>query len=432
MEAPSSTYKQLVEKDRRLLWHPFTQVKTAHSCIPIVRGEGAYIYDADQNRYLDGISSWWVNLHGHAHPYIAKKIKAQLDSLEHVIFAGFTHSPAIELAERLLAILPGSPSKIFYTDNGSTAVEAALKMAFQYGYNLNEQTKKTKALAFQHSYHGDTFGAMSAAGKNALHKPFWKYLFEIESIEPPLLGKESDSLAQFERAAKKGDVACFIFEPLVLGVGGMQIYPPQGLDAMLELCRQYGIISIADEVMTGFGRTGSLFACDQLSQKPDIMCLSKGLTGGFLPFGAVACSEHIFQGFTSEKLEHAFLHGHSFAGNPLACASAIASLDLLAEEACRTQIGAIARCHQKFVQAWKHHPKLKRCESLGTILAVEYASDGISYFYAKRNQLCQYFLQNHILLRPFGNVLHVIPPYCITEEELAFIYAHIIRTLEEI
>lgn len=418
----------LVEKDRISIWHPFTQMQTARPPIPIIRAKGSYLYAEDGSSYLDGISSWWVNLHGHAHPYIIEKIKSQAEVLEHVIFADFTHAPAVELATRLLSSIPGDMSKVFYSDNGSTAVEVALKIALQYWHNRN--TSKTKVICFKNSYHGDTFGAMSAAGRNEFNKPFWKHLFDVESIDPPIKGQENHSLSQLQSILNQGNVACFIFEPLVLGSGGMIMYSPQGLDKLIQCCKQHHVLTIADEVMTGFGRTGTLFASEQVSEKPDLICLSKGLTGGFLPLGVTACTEEIFNTFLSDQLSAAFLHGHSYTANPLACSSALASLDLLLEDACHAQRDVIAECHKEFCRRLQLHPKLKRCESLGTILALEYQAENSSYFQPMRDRLYHFFLSKGILLRPLGNVLYVLPPYCIQADELKFIYDHIILTLE--
>jgi adenosylmethionine-8-amino-7-oxononanoate aminotransferase len=319
-------------------------------------------------------------------------------------------------------------SKIFYTDNGSTAVEAAIKMAFQYWYN--QGLSRTKVICFRNSYHGDTFGAMSVAGKNDFNQPFWKHLFDVETIDIPLKGREDASIQQLKEILKKNETACFIYEPLILGSGGMVIYSPEGLNVLIQICREHQAITIADEVMTGFGRTSSLFASEQMQEKPDIICLSKGITGGFLPLGVTACKEFIYQAFLGEDLRKAFLHGHSYTANPLACSSALASLDLLLEDACTEQRKKIQESHQAFVAKWKNHPKLKRCESLGTILALEYRTESSSYFQSIRDTLYDYFLSQGILLRPLGNVLYVLPPYCITEDELALIYKHIAFTLE--
>ncbi len=434
MDTLSSTDVEtsLIEKDKKNIWHPFTQQKTALTPIPIVRGEGVYLYTPEGEAYLDGISSWWVNLHGHSHPYIAGKIAEQAHTLDHVIFADFTHPNAIDLAERLLKILPGNLSKIFYSDNGSTAVETALKMALQYFYNgEGEHTKRKKIISFQGGYHGDTFGAMSASGKTLFNKPFWPYLFEVETVIPPLPAQEAQSIEMFRKIVEKGDVAVFIFEPLILGVGGMKMFSPKALDELLRLCQAHGVITIADEVMTGFGRTGPLFACDYLTRCPDIVCLSKGISGGFLPLSVTACNEKIFKRFLSSDLHKALLHGHSYTANPIACAAALASLDLLEDERCSKQRQTIEKMHNEFVSKYKNHPRLVRCESLGTILALEYKTDETSgYFSDCRDRLYPFFLGRKILLRPLGNVVYVLPPYCITPLELETIYETIIFTLD--
>lgn len=434
METAATRYSTptLIEWDRSHVWHPFTQAAAGRDPIPIVKAKGCHLYAADGSRYLDGISSWWVNLHGHAHPYIAEKIKIQAETLEHVIFADFTHPPAIDLAARLISLLPGNMGKIFYSDNGSTAVEAALKIAFQYWHNKSPSTTKTKVICFKGSYHGDTFGAMSASGKNNFNRPFWSHLFDVEMIDPPLNGLEKQSLKQLKSILRKEQSACFIFEPLILGVGGMKIYPAAGLDSLLQACWEHDVLTIADEVMTGFGRTDTLFACDQLKNKPDMICLSKGLTGGFLPLGVTACREHIYEAFLSNEVSQAFLHGHSYTANPIACSSALASLDLLLDDSCAAQREAIAASHSRFVSTWRWHPRLKRCESIGTILAIEYQTgEADSYFNSIGERLYSYFLQNRILLRPLGNVLYVLPPYCITMDELQLIYLHLIISFKD-
>ncbi len=426
--ATKAIKSSISKRDQSCIWHPFTQMQSARLPIPIIKAKGVYLYAENGDRYLDAISSWWVNLHGHANPYIVEKIKAQADVLEHVIFADFTHRPAVDLGSRLLPILPGNMSKIFYSDNGSTAVEVALKMALQYWYN--QKINRTKIICFKNSYHGDTFGAMSAAGRNGFNKPFWNQLFDVESIDAPRIGHEEESIAQLKSILKKGEVACFIFEPLILGSGGMIIYSASGLNSLIECCQKHEVLTIADEVMTGFGRTGTLFACEQIHEKPDLICLSKGLTGGFLPLGATACNDKIFNAFLGEHLNQAFLHGHSYTANPLACSSALASLDLLLEKTCFQQREMIEACHKVFCERWHSHHKLKRCETLGTILALEYKTKNSSYFQSIRDPLYDFFLARGILLRPLGNVLYILPPYCIKKEELQLIYEYIILTLE--
>lgn len=417
----------LLERDRAYVWHPFTRIGNESEPIPVVRAKGAYLHTEEGQAILDGASSWWVNLHGHTHPYIVEKIHAQAEILEHVLFAGCTHRPAVDLAEQLVQILPGKMGKIFYTDNGSTAVEAALKMALQYFYNKDCKTKRKKIICFSKGYHGDTFGAMSVSSKSEFTRPFWSHLFEVEYIDVPLKGKEEPLLLQLQAILRKETAACFIFEPLILGVGGMTIYPKEGLEPLIRACHEQGVITIADEVMTGFGRLGALFACDTLSEKPDMICLSKGLTGGFLPLGVTACKEFIYEAFASMDPTKAFLHGHTYTANPLACTAALASLDLLLTDECMQKREMIASSHEAFCRKWHIHPRFKRCESIGTILVVEYASDDSrSYFHSLRDELYNYFLEHNILIRPLGGVLYIMPPYCITTDELQYIYDVII------
>jgi len=425
----ASSLSTLTEIDQQCIWHPFTQMKTAFPPIPIVEGQGLYLHAADGRKYLDGISSWWVNLHGHAHPHIINKMMSQAKTLEHVIFADFTHPPAIELAQRLLGVLPGAMAKIFYSDNGSTAVEIAIKMAIQYWRN-NHSPHKVKIISFKNSYHGDTFGAMSAAGRNGFNRHFWQHLFAVETIDPPTRGHEEHTFSQLEAILAQGNAACFIFEPLLLGSGGMISYSAAALDQLLKRCHSKGVLTIADEVMTGFGRTDTLFACEQLHEVPDFICLSKGITGGFLPLGVTACTNKIYEAFLGDSLQQAFLHGHSYTANPIACSCANGSLDLLLEESCTSQRKMIAAKHTHFCAKWKEHHRLKRCESVGTILILEFFTSNTSYFNSMRDQLYQFFLDRDILLRPLGNVLYVMPPYCITEQELEFIYLNIILTLD--
>lgn len=420
--------KTVVERDRCVVWHPYT-IGKKQSITPIIKGKGSHLFGEDGKAYIDAISSWWVNIHGHAHPYIKEKIKAQMDNLEHVLFAGFTHIPAVDLAEKLLQILPKSMSKVFYSDNGSTAVEVALKIAIQYFKNGNSKTAKKKVVCFRNSYHGDTFGAMAVAGKGIFNKPFWSYLFEVEMIDPPLVGSEQRSAIQLQEIVQREDVACFIYEPVVLAAGGMIIYPETGLKNLLEICRRHDVITIADEVMTGFGRTGALFVSLEEGLQPDIICLSKGITGGFLPLGATVVVEKIFQSFASEDPAHAFLHGHSYTANPLSCAAAVASMDLLVTTECANNRSRIECLHQEFCDKWRGAKSLKRVEAKGTLLVVEYAVDNPSYFSSLSVTISSYFLSKGIVVRPLGNVLYILPPYCITDDELHTIYGVISSTL---
>jgi adenosylmethionine-8-amino-7-oxononanoate aminotransferase len=412
----------LSEKDSQVIWHPYTQMQSAKPAIGIVRGEGSWLYAEDGKNYLDIAASWWVNIHGHAHPYIAEQISKQLHTLEHVIFAGFTHEPAVLLAEKLLTILPDNQSRVFYSDNGSTAVEVALKMALQYWYNTGKP-KKT-ILALQHAYHGDTFGAMSISERNLFTMPFFDLLFDVKFVDVPVAGKEDEAIKAFEDTLKASDdIAAFIFEPLVQGTGGMIMYSAEALDKMLAIAKAHHVLTIADEVMTGFGRTGKLFAMDYLSNKPDMMCLSKGLTGGTMPLGITTCTKEIFSAFLSEDRSKMLFHGHSYTGNPLACTAGIASFELLMKPECLEAIDRISASHRTFVNEMKGHKALSDIRSLGTILAMELnTGEGTSYFNSQRDRLYDYFLERNILMRPLGNIIYLLPPYSTTEKDLQYVY----------
>lgn len=413
------------------VWHPFTQMKDADLPLKIVKGNAANVFDEDGNKYIDAVASWWVNIHGHSHPYIAQKVYEQFLKIEHVIFAGFTHEPAVLLAERLLNILPGNLSKIFYSDNGSTAVEVALKMALQFHDNLC--TGKNKIIAFQDAYHGDTFGAMSASARNIFTKAFHSKLFDVCFIPTPLLDKEQEALRVLEEILQTGQAAAFIFEPLVLGASGMLMYNEKVLDLMLQMCTQHQCITIADEIFTGFGRTGKMFATEYCNHKADIVCLSKGLTGGAMPLGVTACKQFIYEAFLSDDKRKTFFHGHSFTANPLACAAANASLDLFVTDNTFEKIDAINRLHTAFAKNISAHPKVKEVRVKGTILAVEINTGNKSdYLNEIKHYLFPYFLKHGIIVRPLGNIVYVVPPYCITQDEIKHIYNTIKRCLEEI
>ena len=412
------------ENDRNSVWHPFTAVDTDTVNVPIVRGEGAWLIDADGKRYLDAISSWWVNLHGHCNPYIAKRVADQVMKLEHVMFAGFTHEPAVELATRLLEKMPEQFTKVFYSDNGSTAVEVALKMSFQYWFN--QGAPKRKVIALEDAYHGDTFGAMAVGGRGVFSKPFDPFLFEVEFIPTPVAGKESKCLDRLSQIIEKEDIASFIYEPLVQGTAGMQVYSPAVLDRMISMCKDKGIVIIADEVMTGLGRTGSLFAMDQCEEKPDLIALSKGITGGFLPMGVTVCTDVMHQSFWGDGEEgkmKTFLHGHSYTANPLACAAGCASLDLMETDETWENINRIEQQHAEFAKEAEELDGVAAVRHKGTILAIEYNTGAqTSYFNSLRDRLYDFFMDRGIILRPLGNIIYIIPPYCITEDELNSVY----------
>ena len=414
--------------DKKYIWHPFTQMKTAENPIPIVKGKGTLLIDENGKTYIDAISSWWVNLHGHAHPYISQKVSKQLNTIEHLMFAGFTHQAATTLCAKLSKHLPNNQHKFFFSGDGSSAVEIALKMSIQYW--KNKGIERHRILALEGGYHGETFGAMSAGAKSIFSAPFEDYLFEVEHL--PFPNDEEETLTSLKEKLEGGKVACFIFEPLVQGAAGMRMYSAQVLNKMIALCKQYDVLCIADEVMTGFGRTGSYFACNQLSETPDLMCLSKSLSGGTLPISLTSCSQAIFDSFLGNDLSTAFLHGHSFTGNPLGCAAAIASLELLEQEECQEQIKSISKSHNTFAQQIATHPKVNNLRQCGTILAMDIVSAESGYSSDVKQLLYQHFIEDGVLLRPLGNVLYIIPPYCITHQELQTVYNSILKALEKV
>lgn len=419
----------LSSRDKASIWHPFTQVATAPDNLAIVKAEGVWLYAEDGRKYLDGTASWWVNAHGHAHPHIASRIAEQAKELEHIIFAGFTHKPAIELAEQLLKLAGAPFGKVFYSDNGSTAVEVALKMALQYFHNLGRP--RNRIVAFQNSYHGDTFGAMSVGHRNAFSAPFGQLLFEVDFLPPPDQTPPGQLLEQLREVIQTGTLAAFIFEPLVQGANGMRMYPAKTLDALIDLCQQAGVLCIADEVFTGFWRSGKPFASDHLSRRPDLLCLSKTLTGGFLPLGATLAPDFVFDAFRSTEMHKTFFHGHSYTANPLSCTAALASLELFDEQK-RLRIDEIGQWQSEFCKAQRGHPALLDARCLGTILALELKTEAeTGYLNPVASEITAFFLNKGIYLRPLGNVIYCTPPYCIEKTELEFIHNSIEEFLNQ-
>ena len=419
------------QKDLQFVWHPFTHIKYAEIAINIVRSEGSYYFDEAGNKYIDGISSWWVNLHGHSHPYIAKKVYEQLSTNAHSIFSGFTHPAAIDLAERLLNHLPDNLAKVFYSDNGSTAIEVALKMALQFWHNQGKA--KTNIISFENAYHGDTFGSMSVGERNVFNKAFSPLLFDVLRLPVPTKENFSQVKQLLYQFIELENVCAFIFEPLILGAGGsMQMYEANLLDELLTICKQHKIISIADEVMTGFGRTGKFFATDYLNNKPDIICLSKGITGGMMPLGVTVCAQFIYDAYISEDKHKTFFHGHSYTANPTACAAALASMDLMEKETTWKNIEQIILSHEIFKENIEIHPRILSVRNLGTILAIEIETpEQRGYLSNLAEKIAAYFIKKGILLRPLGNVLYILPPYCISQSDLTYIYTCIETFLDK-
>jgi len=419
----------LLEKDKNYIWHPFTPLEVEEDPIVIESAQGVYLYTADGKKIIDAISSWWVNLHGHSNPVIAKAISEQARKLEHVIFAGFTHEPAITLAENLLSVLPKNQSKIFFSDDGSTAVEVGLKMAMQYWHNKGIQTK-TKIIALEGAYHGDTFGAMSVGARDVFNLAFNRYLFNVDFIDFPSKQNEEKLLSDFRKLVSREDVAAFIFEPLVQGAAGMRMYSPQILDQLISIANEYEVICIADEVFTGFGRTGRFFACDYLKNRPDIFALSKGITGGSLPLGATSCSSKIASAFQSSESSRTLYHGHSYTANPIACAAANASFKLLVSAECKSAIETINKSLENFKANVSGFSVIKDVRVCGTILAIELmTNDTSSYYNPIRKKIYSHFLSMGILVRPLGNVMYIVPPYIISMEELQLIQSEITQFL---
>ena len=409
-----------LEFDRRHIWHPFTSLQSEPP-VHIIGGEGAYLLTSDGKKIFDAVSSWWVNLHGHGNPVIAKAIYEQALVLEHVIFAGFTHDPAITLARNLINILPKNQARIFFSDNGSTAVEVALKMAMQYWFN--SEVDRKRVIALEGAYHGDTFGAMSVGERGAFTRPFNPYLFDVKFLPLPTEGNFEKVRDQFISLCARKDVAAFIYEPLVQGAAGMVMYEGRFLAELMSIAKEHDVICIADEVFTGFGRTGRLFASDHLNIMPDIMALSKGITGGTLPLGVTTCSEKISKAYDSAEQWKTFFHGHSYTANPIACAAANASFNLLTSDACRESIKRISRRQGEFVKKISAHPQVKQARCTGTILAIEINTPSqTSYFNDLRKSIYSFFLGRNILLRPLGNIIYMLPPYVSSDHDLIQAY----------
>lgn len=429
----------LKQKDRDLIWHPFTQQKTSPPPILMQKGKGAYLYDDSGKSYLDLVSSWWVNLHGHAHPHIAQAIFNQAQQLEHVIFAGYTHEPAIRLCSALKDLLnPSSPlQKFFFSDNGSTAVEVALKMSYQYWRNLGHCDKRF-FISFCGGYHGDTFGAMSVGAQSHFHQPFKELFFPTLSINFPetwiedteIEKKEQDALSALKDIlfTYKNKISAIILEPLLQGASGMRLCRPEFLNAALSLIKEENIFIIFDEIFTGFYRTGTFFAFEQLKIAPDFLCLSKGLTGGFLPLALTLTRNDVYDAFLAEESNKAFLHGHSYTANPIACSAALASLELLTSESCTRSIADISAHHKEFCQELKKYPeKVEKPRFLGTMAAFNLKADADSIL-----SMQQKLLQKGLLLRPLGNSFYILPPYCITSQEMLSTYQSIEEQISQL
>ncbi len=422
--------KTIVEKDLKYIWHPFTQSATAAAPIAIKSAKGAYLYSEHYGELFDGISSWWTNTHGHSHTHINQAIARQSEILPHVMFANFTHEPAVSLAEQLIEIAPKGLSRVFYSDNGSTAVEGALKMAFQYWHNRGEN--RTHLIALSDGYHGDTFGAMAASERSVYTKVFWPWLFDVLRAPRVCVSEASNNLSE-EMITKKAlaklaelfeshpqKIAAVIIEPMLQMAGGMHIFTKGYLSGIKKLCSQYGALLIADEVATGFYRTGLRFACDHEGVSPDIMCLAKGLSGGYLPLAATLATEEIFQAFLGPKKSQAFLHGHTFTANPLGCAAALASLELFNRRENLDNIARIAETIASEISVFQKISSVKSARSLGCVAIIELKDAESGYESSAGDAIYRYCLERKLFIRPLGNVLYLMPPYCATSSEIGW------------
>ncbi len=424
------TGDELRALDARHVWHPFTQARTAPPPIPIRAARGSRLIAEDGREFVDLISSWWVTLHGHAEPAIARAIADQAQRLEQVIFAGFTHEPAARLAARLAALLPSPLTRAFFSDDGSTSVEVALKLAWQFWRNRGDSRRRL--LAFDGGYHGDTFGAMAAGRSSGFYAPFEDLLFEVEFIPFPatwigdedVAAKENAALAMLDAWLDRygAETAAMIVEPLVQGAAGMRMCRPEFLRALAERLRAAGVLLILDEVMTGFGRTGTLFACQGAGIVPDLICLSKGLTAGFLPMAITMCTERIYEAFLDSGFDKAFAHGHSYTANPLGCAAALASLDLLETPECASRRATIAAEHEAGLRRLAASHKIRHPRQTGTIAAVTLPASDAGYGAEIGKRIAAFFLERGQLVRPLGNELYLLPPYCIGADELRRAY----------
>ena len=437
------SHTKLLELDALYCWHPFTQMQTAAAPLPVMRGKGEFLFDAQGKKYFDAVSSWWVNTHGHCNPTIAQAITKQASELEHVMFAGVTHAPGALLAEKLIEYAPASMSKVFYSDNGSTAIEVALKMAFQYWQNKGFGSKK-RIVALEWGYHGDTFGAMATGKSSGFYKPFAPWLFNVEFIPTGVCAcTEEQALAKLDQLLthEADEIAAIVLEPLIQGASGMRFIQPSHVAELCKRCKAAGVLVIFDEVFTGFGRTGTLFAAEQVAHfggQADIICLSKGLTGGFMPMAATLTSQSIYDAFLSKQLGHALLHGHSYTANPLGCAAALANLELFESNmtwACIHQIEAI---HQRWLPRLACHPLIENPRVCGTIAAFELklshnqfeTANGASYGSQASQWIRQAFLELGIVVRPLGNTMYWVPPYCTAPETLENAYQTLIQVLQ--
>jgi len=417
----------LSERDKKHLWHPLTQHKTSPDTLAIVKAGGVTLWDENGKEYIDGISSWYTCMYGHCNSYITNRVTAQMQKLDQVVFSGFTHEPAIQLSEELIKILPANQEKLFFSDNGSTSTEIGIKMALQYHFNLGNERKVM--LAFEEGFHGDTFGAMSVSGLSVYNGAFEHHFLEVVRIPTPNGENNNEVLQRLENLIKENGIAGFIYEPLVQGAAGMKMHDTDGLNDILKICRENEIITVADEVMTGFGKTGKNFASEYMEEQPDIICMSKALTAGLLPMAITSCSMDIYNAFYDNEIAKGLFHGHTYTANPLSCTAALAGIELLNSEEIQQNIQKVIQSHSNFLEEIKDHPKVTNPRQLGVILAFELNVE-MERYGNLRNKLFKHFMESGVFLRPLGNTIYILAPYVISEKELQKVYDSILAALE--
>ena len=423
------TVENLSTRDKKYLWHPLTQHKLNKRQLAIVRAKDALLFDENGKEYIDGIASWYTVMYGHSNKHIVSAMTKQMNKLDFVMFSGLTHEPAIELSEKLMEILPANQAKIFFNDNGSTAIEAAIKMALQF-YHNNGELRDT-LIAFEDGFHGDTFGAMSASGLSSYNGPFEDFLLKVVRIPTPQPNNIKEVKERLAQILQENKSAAFIFEPLVQGAAGMKFHSAKGLDELINLCKENNVLSIADEIMTGFGKTGKNFASDYLENKPDIICLSKALTAGMFPLSITSCSQAVFNRFLSDEVHKGFFHAHTFSAHPVGCAAALAGIELLNSPEIVERRKYIESAHNSFAAIIEKHEKVGNVRVMGVILAID-LNIQMERYGNLRDDLYNFFVERGVLLRPLGNTIYVLPPYVITNSELQKIYETITAALETI
>ncbi len=419
----------LKQRDKKHIWHPLTQHKLHPEAIAIVKAKGCVLTDEDGNEYIDAIASWYTCMYGHCNNYITDKVTAQMQQLDQVVFSGFTHEPAVKLSEELVKILPENQNKIFFSDNGSTSVEIGIKMALQYHFNKGE--KRHVLLAFEDGFHGDTFGAMSVSGLSVYNGPFEDFFIDVKRIPVPNGANDVEILNKLEDIVSNNAIAGFVYEPLVQGAAAMKMHKAKGLESILKFCKAHNIITIADEVMTGFGKTGKHFASLHLNTKPDVMCLSKALTGGLLPMAITSCTQDIYEAFYSDDMGKGLFHAHTYSANPLSCTAALASVTLLQTQEIQDNIERIIKSHEQFGAYIKTHAKVKSIRQTGVIFALDLNVE-MSRYGGLRDKLLNFFMNRGVFLRPLGSTIYIQAPYVITTKQLEKIYTVIEQALNDI